>query len=240
MIEAIPPPTPPAQHRAFPGIVQSITLILILYVLIIGVGLAIELIKHFAGINLSPFTNFLIMQAVAWPTIIGLGLQWGKVSLREACRLGAFPVRMVPALCVACFGLTILMTFVLSMVPMSASSREDLTRAYAGSSQLAIFLSAVVAAPLAEEMFFRGLVLRGFLGRYSTTKAVWASSVIFALFHLDLWQAAIALPAGLGLAWLYLRTRSLLPCILVHMTINSTNLLLLPLGLALGYDAKSL
>ena len=198
MIEAIPPPTPPTPHRTYPGISQSIKLILISNVLIVGVGLAIEQIKGSAGINLSPFTGFLIMQAVAWPTTIGLGLHWGQVSLREACPMGAFPGRILAALCVTCFGLTILMTSVLSMIPMSASSREDLTRAYAGSSPLAIFLSAVVVAPLAEEMFFRGLVLRGFLGRYSTTKAVWASSVIFALFHLDLRQAAIALTAGLG------------------------------------------
>jgi hypothetical protein len=64
--------------------------------------------------------------------------------------------------------------------------------------------------------------------------------VVFALFHLNPWQMVVALPLGLGFAWLVVRTGSLLPGIQSHMMANfSTNFLLTPLALALGYDAEA-
>ena len=37
--------------------------------------------------------------------------------------------------------------------------------------------------------------------------------ILFAIAHGNPWQGSLALPLGVLLGWLYLRTRSLLPCI---------------------------
>jgi len=187
------------------------------------------------------FTRLLILQVIAWPVTIWIGLSWANVTLREACPLGSFPVRIVPALLIASFGLTILLLEVAGWIPMPESIRKQLSQQAESSSKLAMLVSVVVMAPVAEEFFFRGLMLRGYLGRYSVSKAVWASAIVFALFHMNPWQAVVALPTGLGLAWLFLRTGSLIPCVLGHMMVNfSANFLVAPLGLALGYNAEAL
>jgi len=119
--------------------------------------------------------------------------------------------------------------------------QKFIAQAVAERSRLAFFLSIVLGAPVGEELFFRGLVLRGFLGRYSVTKAVWASALLWAVAHLNPWQAVGALPLGIVLAWLVVRTGSLIPAIIGHMIANfSPNYLFPPLALALGYDAKDL
>ena len=183
----------------------------------------------------------MVQQVIAWPLTLWVGLRWSKVSFREACPLTTFPVRIVPALLIASFGVTILLLAAASLIPMPEALKKSMAQGMAGSSKLALFFPAVLVAPLAEELFWRGLVLRGFLGRYSITKAVWASAVLFAVFHLNPWQAVVALPFGLSFAWLFLRTGSLVPGILGHVTANfSTNFLLPPLAIALGYDSEAL
>lgn len=83
---------------------------------------------------------------------------------------------------------------------------------------------AVVAAPLTEELIFRGClygVARASLGR---TAAIVASSVLFAAIH---WHAP-ALPGltivGLGLALVYERCGSLWAPISMHAAFNALNI----------------
>ena len=237
MNEAETRPNPPAVPKCVPGIAQSIGLSSLFYGLVVALSLGLNCLKRFAGVSFDMFQSLLVMQVIAWPLILWAGLGWSKVPFRVACPLTRFPVRIVPALLVACFGSTILLLALASLIPMPEALRKVMAESIAGSSRPTLFFSAAVAAPIAEELFFRGWVLRGYLGRYSVTKAVWASAVLFAVFHLNPWQAAVALPLGLGFAWLFLRTGSLVPGILCHATVNfSTNFLFSPLELALGYD----
>ncbi|WP_206445572.1 CPBP family intramembrane glutamic endopeptidase [Spirosoma sordidisoli] len=84
----------------------------------------------------------------------------------------------------------------------------------------AIF-SAVVCAPILEEILLRGIITDGFLKRYSPTQAIVWSAVIFGVMHLNPVQTVGATLLGLALGWLYYRTRSLWPCIFLHFVNNS-------------------
>ncbi len=97
---------------------------------------------------------------------------------------------------------------------------------------LPTFLMIVVAAPIMEEVVFRGIVLEGFLRNFHPKKAILHSALIFGAVHLNPWQFIGAALVGLLLGWLYYRTRSLIPCILVHMLNN----LLAFGGLYIGND----
>jgi membrane protease YdiL (CAAX protease family) len=57
----------------------------------------------------------------------------------------------------------------------------DLDRTYV----IALLVTAVVAAPLVEEMVFRALVLRGFLSRMGPVPAIAGQGALFGLAHLD-------------------------------------------------------
>jgi membrane protease YdiL (CAAX protease family) len=84
---------------------------------------------------------------------------------------------------------------------------------------LSVFL-LVVIAPVAEELVFRGIILKSLLNRHSATRAIILSAIVFTCVHMDPLQMLPALGSGLLLGWLYYETGSLWMCILLHSSHN--------------------
>lgn len=82
------------------------------------------------------------------------------------------------------------------------------------------FLSLVLLAPLIEEVIFRGVILEGLLSRYNDGKAVVLSSLVFSICHVNPFQLFPAFVYGMLLGYLFIKTRSLIPCIIAHAWIN--------------------
>ncbi|MDR0691415.1 MAG: CPBP family intramembrane metalloprotease [Prevotellaceae bacterium] len=99
------------------------------------------------------------------------------------------------------------------------------------------FLSAVVAAPLAEEWLCRGVILKGLLTHYSPRKAIIWSAVLFGVLHVYPWQAIPAFCIALAIGWVYWRTQSLWPCIFMHAVNNGIAFLTLLLFPDVATDA---
>ena len=91
---------------------------------------------------------------------------------------------------------------------------------YMQSSWTGILLVALVG-PVVEELFFRGGILRVLLGKYKPWVAIVVSGLIFGIIHMNPAQVVFASLAGMLLGWLYWRTRSLIPCMVVHVLNNS-------------------
>ena len=108
----------------------------------------------------------------------------------------------------------------------------DLLRAQRDSTALAIVaLSAVVVAPLAEELFFRR-VLQGWLEKRLPQadggQAVGLAAAAFALAHAGQGLAFLPLfPLALVLGHLVRRTGSILPAVVLHGLFNAVSLALL-------------
>jgi membrane protease YdiL (CAAX protease family) len=86
--------------------------------------------------------------------------------------------------------------------------------------------TTVVAAPIGEELFYRGLVFPG-LSHWGFLPAALVSSMLFALSHLD---PATLLPftaAGLAMCWLFWRSGSLWDAIAFHVLFNLLSFILL-------------
>jgi membrane protease YdiL (CAAX protease family) len=63
------------------------------------------------------------------------------------------------------------------------------------------------------------------------TRAIWASSALFAAFHAQVWPSPVPLfVLALGLGYLYLRTRSLIGPVVVHGLFNAVSAVYLLLG----------
>lgn len=106
-----------------------------------------------------------------------------------------------------------------------------------GQSILATLFLVSLMAPLTEEFFFRGIILKGFLENYSLRKAIFISSFFFALYHLNPWQFTGALVGGLVLGWIYYQTGSLFHAVLLHGIFNALPVLTLRTGLVIeGYS----
>jgi glutamate-5-semialdehyde dehydrogenase len=105
----------------------------------------------------------------------------------------------------------------------------DLGRLVGGSWQGLVL--AVVIAPITEEVIFRGLILRGLLGRWNPWAAIFTSAALFTLMHFNPAQAPIAFALGSVLGWVYVRTRSISLCILAHALNNASAYLPVDFGL---------
>ncbi len=85
----------------------------------------------------------------------------------------------------------------------------------------------LILMPVGEEILFRGIACIGFAGRFGQTKGMVFSALLFMVLHgyirsfvpLVLGGVPIFL-MGLTLAWLYIRTKSLIPCIITHSLVN--------------------
>lgn len=107
---------------------------------------------------------------------------------------------------------------------------EDMVWGGGGDAALGI-LSAVVAAPLFEEIIFRGLLFATFRRRFGLVVSALASALIFAVAHgYGVIGLLSVLWSGVLWAWSYERTGSLVPAMLAHAAVNllaSLSLLLL-------------
>lgn len=100
-------------------------------------------------------------------------------------------------------------------------------------SLLLFFLTASVAAPLFEEVLFRGFLLPSLTRYMPVWGAIALSSFIFAAAHLSLSEVLPLMMLGAILGFVYTRSRSLLAPMLLHSLWNGATMIgLLLLGSA--------
>ena len=88
------------------------------------------------------------------------------------------------------------------------------------------FLGLIIIIPgFFEEIIFRGIFLHGFTKSYSTLRSIIYSSVLFGLIHLNPWQFVGAFLIGLISAWIFIKTKSIIISILIHMLNNGIYLI---------------
>jgi len=84
-------------------------------------------------------------------------------------------------------------------------------------------LAAVVAAPVAEEIIFRGLIYRVARATWGPLPAMALSSVVFGLVHFEPWYVFGLIGVGAMLAFIYEATGSLTACIVAHAVHNAVS-----------------
>lgn len=84
-------------------------------------------------------------------------------------------------------------------------------------------LSITILAPIVEELLFRGAI-QGHLMRLwrNPTWSIVIASLTFGIVHGNPAQVPFAFILGLALGWIYYRTGSLLPNIIMHFVNNTT------------------
>lgn len=102
---------------------------------------------------------------------------------------------------------------------VSADANELVGKA-SGWSILLLVVLVCVCAPVVEELFFRGLVMRSFQRRVSDGLALVASAVLFGLAHQQIPQLPALVLFGLIAGALAQRARRLGPAIFAHAGFN--------------------
>lgn len=109
---------------------------------------------------------------------------------------------------------------VFTMITNLDIPQADFTFDFSSLSGWLFLFYVCLIGPIFEEVLFRGVILRT-LNRYNRYFAIIASALIFGLFHLYLEQGAHAFVLGLVLAYVSLKTDSLMTCILLHIFHNT-------------------
>ncbi|MEM8504227.1 MAG: type II CAAX endopeptidase family protein [Cyanobacteria bacterium P01_D01_bin.1] len=93
------------------------------------------------------------------------------------------------------------------------------------SVALGMFLfTAAIAAPVFEEILFRGFLLPSLTRYMSIWPAIGLSSLIFATAHLSFSEVLPLTVLGMTLGFVYARSRNLMSSILLHSTWNSVTM----------------
>ena len=89
------------------------------------------------------------------------------------------------------------------------------------SSPWLLLIGGAIVAPVVEEVFFRGFVFAGLRPRYGWQRAAVISSALFALIHLVPTAIIPIFILGYIFAYLYQRSNSIWPAILMHSATNA-------------------
>jgi len=106
-----------------------------------------------------------------------------------------------------------------NLIPIPESVKQ-LFMSFSNQTSIYSFILMVIAAPILEELLFRGIILDGLLKKYTPTKAILISSLLFGLVHLNPWQFVTGFVMGIFLGWVYYKSRSILLSIIIHASAN--------------------
>ena len=238
---------PNEQHASFPSFVEALLLVVVLFGLELVAGSVLHDVGGLFGYTLSGlgglstffgnarlFTALMHYKRLSYAALFHAA----PASAPQTIRMLVLPVcLLLPGAVMAAMALD---AFLVWLVPMSEAEIDMFQQMMSGD--VISVVGVCLLAPVLEEMLCRGIILRSFLQQYSPRRAIVLSAVVFGLAHLNLYQFASASLMGLLLGWLYARTRSLLPCILLHAAYNGTLTVmqLSETGLNAGKDAPSL
>ena len=200
----------------------------VVYVAVLFIGLTIAVT---AGEDGSEVSGTLRMAAIIAASAVGFGfVPWLMLRLRGATVvLGS----LRPTL--SDFGLALLgfiaafvavYAYVLivraagldSLEPVSTISNDDF---YEHVSVVVLLgISAVIVAPVAEEIFFRGFLVGALSRVWLAPLALLGSSAVFAVLHFDIGSMIPFALVGLVFGALYLRTKSVAAPVLAHLGFN--------------------
>lgn len=217
-------------NLAYPTIKDLVKLFLILLLFMIGIGVITGLYQLIPNVKVSPliqsFQN-LVAYILSLSATIWYASRKSKKQQPDSFSLGfrQFPAWLIPVLIISTLALTVGMDRLSSLIPMPDSVARFFDSLF--TNDIFSIIMITVAAPILEETLCRGIVLKGLLQHYPSRSAIIYSALFFALIHLNPWQSIPAFFAGLFLGWIYYKTKSVIPGMIVHAVSNTTAVLFL-------------
>ncbi len=205
---------------------------LVAYVCQLGIGFILMVGATEFVVNHFEVYMILVMApiyAVAFPVLAALSKR------RSAVKLERHKMRGVDffVLLMMCFGVMIigniigiLVNVVISAIKGSPIS-NSIDLLMQESTLWANILIVGICAPIFEELIFRKLLIDRMV-RYGEAVAVVVSGLMFGLFHGNFSQFFYATFLGFLLAYVYVRTGNIKYSIFIHMIINMSSTLMVP------------
>ena len=201
----------------------------------IGTGLPVErafallsdpksspLVTSPTWIAISVLASELVLATLVWRF-----LRRHRVFLREVAPLGVPSLRDIVGALLCVFGLAPLSGLVAELarraLPRELNAETmvvGLTKGVTAPELVGVVLAAALVPAIVEELLFRGVLTRAFVGR-SNLLALAVPSAMFGIFHVEPTQAAGTFVLGVGFGITRLYTDSVITSILCHLAYGS-------------------
>jgi membrane protease YdiL (CAAX protease family) len=228
--------------KRYPGVIQAIWLLILMLILHVALVFPVTCLAFTIRrpLHMNPATISAI-SIIVLGLILRIGYNRSKSKFHEVFPLSPIRTLFVLPMIITLVGCSVthsgLISIVITLIPAATEFSQYTFSRYLVDfvyrNPIGATLVLVASVPFLEEFLFRGLMLRGFLNRYTTRKAILVSSLLFAVYHINIFLVVHAFVLGLLFAWWFVKTRSLLPCILGHLLNNSLALV----SMAMFYPA---
>ncbi|MBL0139125.1 MAG: CPBP family intramembrane metalloprotease [Bacteroidetes bacterium] len=203
----------------FPNLLHSIGLVILLFV----IEFPFSLLRKITELNnpeLKSSFIHLISSVLEMTVIIIVALMIMRKRNKDNYKLKFKRVSFLNLSILAIMGMSVLIiTKALTIyIPITHKTAEYYHKLY--EPNFLNLVRAVIIVPITEEIFFRGIILQGLLKNYKPTVAIFLSAIIFGLVHMNPGAMITATVGGLLTGWIYWKTNSLLPCIMLHFLNN--------------------
>jgi membrane protease YdiL (CAAX protease family) len=228
--ELIPPETPPQENPPAPWSANDTWLGLFILVAVVALTLGLQIFLSTESVSqfILVIFEFLLLVPIA-VIFLWRNVKWTELGIR---RFQWRDVALGCGLLIAIYVIVIINNLI--MLALGVITQAEAIFEVLGNleSPVLFVIVGVILAPVLEELFFRGFVFKGLREKYGWKAALVISSAIFSVFHL---QVATLLPMFLlgGLfAYLYQRTESVFPGMIMHFLVNAFGMV----GLLVAYQ----
>ncbi len=219
-----------AANPAYPDIKSLIRLffVLLFYIIICGIVtgllLAVLIGPHVKSPLLDSFLN-LLSYVITFLLIIRYAVKKIRQGSPLNFSFNKIEGWIVPVVVICTLALVVGLERVSDLIPMPKSVEKFFENLI--TKDVFSILTATIAAPILEEILCRGIVLKGLLKNYPPYKAILISAIFFGIIHMNPWQAIPAFFGGLFIGWIFYKTQSIIPGMIIHATNNTTAVLFL-------------
>ncbi|MDE6916401.1 MAG: CPBP family intramembrane metalloprotease [Lachnospiraceae bacterium] len=176
------------------------------------------------------FMTLLTLVATLVSTLFSLPaywIVWGRKRTEQDRRyfrekvLRIKPFAMIVIACCGLYYVAILISAVIAVVsPDTMEAYNEMMDMALGGSEILAMMAAVLLAPINEECIMRGLILRNLQRHFSMPAAIVIQAVLFGIFHANWVQGIYVLPVGAALGYVAVKSRSVIPCVFMHLFYN--------------------
>lgn len=149
-------------------------------------------------------------------------------NFREEINIKPIRLISIPIIILMGISLNLLIDILISCLPIPLELMESYSQAsqFTQDTSIISFLAIVIMAPIAEEIFFRGLVLSRFSKSMPIVVSIILQAIIFGLIHGTVLWFSYATIIGLVLGLLAYKQKSILGCMILHFSINGLSFMI--------------
>ncbi|MFX3648893.1 MAG: lysostaphin resistance A-like protein [Paenibacillus sp.] len=190
--------------------------------------ISLTILKAWGDTNVDDSFVFIIFQVISYATFLSLNKRF-RCFINGMLNLKVNKKRTVIYVIAGLVLFSISSIFLLGFgIGSDESQRENLNLDQLSQAvnlqNIIMTLAIIIIIPFYEELLFRGLLFTTIYNRYGSAWSIIISSLIFGFLHSDLF--VLTTIYGFVFNYIFLKTKSLIPSIILHMIWNTLVVLL--------------